>query len=163
MTDRPSWSDTWMTTARAIAARSRCDGRQVGAIIVSKDNAYSVVGYNGPPRGWDGLQASKTNQTASCSSWCPRRLSDEQTASYDNCISIHAEANALIKADYSRIEGGSLFVTSSICWDCGKLVANSRILRVHMIIDPERDKHRNPYRTIDFMTSSGLEVSWEYE
>lgn len=148
---RPNWDETWMRVADAIAERSKCDGRAVGACIVSPDNAYVVVGYNGPPAAL--LRAN----AASCTSWCPRRQTGELSISYTNCTSVHAEANALIKADRSRIEAATLYVTSACCWDCGKMVANSGIKRVVMRVS-EEDAHREPQRTIDFMTSCSLKV-----
>jgi deoxycytidylate deaminase len=92
-----------------------------------------------------------------CSSWCPRRRSGEQTIDYANCTSVHAEANALIKADRSRIQDATLYVTSACCWDCGKMVANSGISRVVMRLSPN-DEHRDPQRTINFMTACSLKV-----
>lgn len=155
---RPTWSDTWMAHARVISSRSLCDNRQIGAVIVSSDNSYSVVGYNGPPRGYVLPQDDRLASTASCSNWCSRRISDERSASYTTCISVHAEANALIRADYSRIKYGSIYVTSAICWDCGKMVANSGISNVYMHIDHQADAHRNPGMTIAMLRQCGLEV-----
>jgi dCMP deaminase len=140
-----------MLVAAQIAKRSKCDGRQIGAVIVSEDNAYSVVGYNGPPAGY------RVYPGTTCKTWCPRLQTGIKTAMYDNCISIHAEANALMRADHSRIQGGTLFVTSACCWDCGKLVANSGVKNVIMILGPE-DGHREPGRTIQFLRDSQLFV-----
>lgn len=140
-----------MDVASSISLRSRCDGRQIGAVIVSNDNAYTVVGYNGPPASMPVFPGS------SCKSFCPRAQKAEQTVGYDNCISIHAEANALMRADHSRIQGGTLYVMSACCWDCGKLVANSGIKNVVMCID-DRDGHRDPQRTIKFLRDSQVNV-----
>jgi dCMP deaminase len=148
---RPNWDQTWMRIADAIAERSKCEGRGIGAAIVSPDNAYVVVGYNGPPG------AFMAANVGTCSAWCPRRQTGEQTANYANCTSVHAEANALIKADRSRIEGATLYVTSACCWDCGKMVSNSGIARVVMRLS-EDDSHRLPQKTINFMTNCGLKV-----
>lgn len=149
---RPTWDQTWMAVADSIAARSKCDGRSIGAVIVSGDNAYCVVGYNGPPAGLFVARGS------SCTGWCPRMSGGERRGDYTNCTSVHAEANALIKADRSRIERATLYVTSACCWDCGKLVANSGIKRVIMRLDEVADAHREPHRTIKFMSQCGLDV-----
>lgn len=155
---RPSWDTVWMSVAYNIGKRSRCDSRGIGAVIVSPDNAYSVLGYNGPPAGL------RLEDGSTCSSWCPRRLEDDQTRSYDNCVTVHAETNAIAKADRTRIEGGTLYVTSAICWDCGKVVANSGIARVVCRVDWKRDAHRDPERTIDFLRQCGIKVEvWEDE
>lgn len=149
--NRPSWNEVWMQVAAVIGERSRCDGRQIGAVIVSEDNAYSVVGYNGPPADYP------IGHWSTCKSWCPRAQTGEKGVSYDNCISIHAEANALMKADHSMIQRGTLFVTSAACWNCGKLIANSGIKRVVMHVSQE-DKHRDPERTIKFLRDSQIHV-----
>ena len=156
-----SWLDTWMGMAERMALRSRCERRQIGAVIVSDDNAYSVVGYNGPPRGLVLLQDDRLVSAVGCSNWCARgRESSSVVArpNYDNCVTIHAEANALIRSVYSRIQGGTLYVTSAPCWDCGKLIANSGVARVYTHMNTITDAHRNPMETIRFMRNCGLEV-----
>lgn len=46
---------------------------------------------------------------------------------YENCISNHAEVNALLHADRSKVEGGTLYVTDEPCIGCCKVIANSGI------------------------------------
>lgn len=140
-----------MKVSGTIGERSKCDMRQIGAIIVSRDNAYSVVGYNGPPA------AFRTTPGTTCTSWCPRARDRAQTLDYDNCVSIHAEANALMRADHSMIRGGTLYVISACCWNCGKLIANSGIKKVVMRVT-DADSHRNPERTIRFLRDSQIDV-----
>lgn len=150
---RPDWDIVWGSVAHTISRRSRCDGRQIGAAIVSADNSYVVVGYNGPPGGW------QVEDGSTCQDWCPRmRDGAERSLSYGNCVSVHAETNAIAKADRTRIDGGTLYVTSAICWDCGKVVANSGVARVVMKIDMKADAHREPMRTVQFLRDCGLEV-----
>ena len=149
---RPDWDTVWMSIAYNIGRRSRCDGRQIGAAIVSTDNSYVVVGYNGPPGGFP------VEDGTTCQSWCPRRQNDDLTPGYDNCVSVHAETNAIAKADRTRVEGGTLYVTSAICWDCGKVVANSGVARVVMQVDWTADAHRWPSRTIEFLRECGMIV-----
>ena len=154
--ERPDWDTTWQSVAYRISRRSRCDGRQIGAAIVSEDNAYIVVGYNGPPASFD-VPADTT-----CQDWCPRMLTGDRSPSYGNCVSVHAETNAIAKADRSKIEGGTLYVTSAICWDCGKVVANSGIARVVCKVDMKADAHRDPMKTINFLRDCGIQVGvWE--
>ena len=147
--------------AEQIARRSLCERRQIGAIIVSTDNAYSVVGYNGPPRGLVIRQDDRLASTVGCSNWCARSRQSSSVvprADYDDCVTIHAEANAIIKADHSRIQGGTLYVTSAPCWDCGKLIANCGVQVVFTHMDTVADAHRKPMETIRFMRNCGLEV-----
>jgi dCMP deaminase len=55
---------------------------------------------------------------------------------YDNCIANHAEVNALLYADRSKVEGGTLYITAEPCTGCRKVIANSGVLRV---VWPEGD------------------------
>lgn len=117
---RPSWDETWLAVADAIAKRSACSRRQVGAVIVTHDNRPVSTGYNGPPAGYA--------VTGSCSNFCPR--ADHKLPTYDNCVAVHAEANALLFAARSQYQGGTIYVTHICCYDCAKLIANSGLARV---------------------------------
>ena len=51
-----------------------------------------------------------------------------------HCVAtIHAEANAIIQAARNgvRIEGASVYVTASPCWQCFKMIANAGILEIY--------------------------------
>lgn len=50
--------------------------------------------------------------------------------SYDDCPSLHAEANALSVCDRSQRSYGTIYVTSIPCMTCAKLIANSGLARV---------------------------------
>lgn len=152
---RASWDETWMAVADTIARRSPCARRQIGAVIVSSHNRIVSTGYNGAPAGFQPAQLSPD-----CTGWCsrPSAVSTTVGVSYGlSCPSIHAEANALLFADRRDFEGGTIYVTSACCQDCGKLVANSGLARVVMRLE-ERDMHRDPGATIDFIRKCGLEV-----
>lgn len=142
-----------MQVADTIALRSRCDSRQVGAVVVTAQNRLVSSGYNGPPTGYP----APDDQT--CSSFCLRRQSGSQPLSYGfSCPSVHAEANALVFADRSTYAGGTIYVTASCCADCAKLVANSGVARAVIRID-ERDFHRNPDDMVDFLEDCGIQVT----
>lgn len=121
---RPSWDSYFLAIAAVVATRADCTRRQVGAVIV-KAHRIVATGYNGAPAGMPGCLSGA----------CPRgRLSyDElahQGASYDNCLSIHAEANALLYASRDACEGATLYVTCSPCADCYKLLKGAGIVRM---------------------------------
>jgi dCMP deaminase len=142
-----------MNVADVIARRSPCSRRQVGAVIVDETNRIVATGYNGFPRGteYDGYDPK-------CLDDCPRAMPGAITGvSYDNCITVHAEANALMFCDRREREGGTIYVTSAICFTCAKQVANSGVARVVMRVSLA-DKHRKPKQSIDFLEASGLEV-----
>lgn len=125
-------------------------------MIVTESNRPVAAGYNGPPSGW------KLPDGSTCQDWCPRAAEGLQTRSYDNCVTVHAEVNALMWSDRRDYAGGTLYVTSAICWDCGKAVANSGLSRVVCKVDMARDLHRDPMRTINFLRDCGLDVEvWQ--
>lgn len=159
MTDsRPTWDETWIAVARDIALRSPCDRDKVGAVIVDRSNRIVDTGYNGPPRGMP-------REEAGCADWCPRAKTGYMNGEpfpplspcYDDCLAIHAEPNALLFSDRTRREGGTIYVTSAVCFSCAKLVANSGLDAV--VIDGTRPAvHRAPHRSIEFMEKCGLTV-----
>uniref|UniRef100_A0AAU6R6L7 Deoxycytidylate deaminase n=1 Tax=Micrococcus phage Kurnik TaxID=3092208 RepID=A0AAU6R6L7_9CAUD len=150
---RPTWEKTWLHVADVMAQRSRCDGAQVGAVIVDKNNRPVSTGYNGPPAGYP-VPDGKT-----CESWCTRRMFSSREKSYGlACPTVHAEANALMFADRRTYEGGTIYVTASCCADCAKLIANSGIARVVMAVRPQ-DAHRDPESVVKFLEDCGLRVT----
>lgn len=151
---RPNWDETWMAVAESMAARSRCVNRQVGAVIVTDENRPMAVGYNGPPANWSGATSG-----TDCSEFCPRggAIAGERTTSYSNCVSVHAEANALLFADRRDYAGGTMYVTNPCCWDCAKLVANSGVDTLVVKLS-ERDAHYDNDTSLNFIRSCGIIV-----
>lgn len=120
---RPDWDTYFLGICHAVAERADCTRRKVGAVIV-KDHRIVSTGYNGAPAGHYGCLEGA----------CPRgsRTYEEQSAggSYDDCIGIHAEANAVIYGDYGRMQHGTMYVTDEPCRGCLKLIMGAGILRV---------------------------------
>ena len=101
----------YIQMARIWAANSYCKRKQVGALIV-KDRMIISDGYNGTPSGFE------------------NECEDEQ----DNTKSyvLHAEANAITKVAKSSnsSDGSTLYITTSPCMECAKLIIQSGIIRV---------------------------------
>ena len=153
---RPSVDEVWMEVAIAISRRSRCSKAQVGAVVVSAEGRVESTGYNGPPAGL--LVLEEQFSGAGCARFCERARTGDQSKSYGiSCPSVHAEANALLYTDRSRIEGGTIYASRSCCADCAKLIANSGIKRVVMRVLPE-DAHRDPNEIAQFLQACGLVV-----
>jgi dCMP deaminase len=150
---RSSWDETWMRVADAMAARSACTNRRVGSVIVDPYNRPVSVGYNGAPAGYQ--------VHGSCASFCPRSVENnsERGPGYENCTSVHAEANALLFADRRDYRGGTIYVTNPCCWDCAKLVANSGVSRVVFRIS-EEDSHADIDTPTKFLETCGLRVDF---
>jgi dCMP deaminase len=139
-----------MQVADAISQRSRCSRAQIGAVVVSKEQRISSTGYNGA--------ASLFPTEEECMSWCPRAQGlTTLDNTYDSCPSIHAEANALLYVDRSRVEGGTIYITDAACYQCAKLISNSGITRVVMRIGT-RAAHRLPDATVEYFKKCNIDV-----
>lgn len=149
--NRPTWDDTWLQMADTIAQRSLCVRAKVGAVITDPTNQYVVTGYNGPPAGYQ-------HGTQPCSIWCKRTTNPTPAPDYSDCYTIHAEANALLKSDYTARKGGTIYVNSHICWGCAKLIANSGLNRV-VVRASRTDLHRDPMASYAFLMDCGLFVN----
>lgn len=101
----------YLKMSRIWAQNSYCRRRQVGALLV-KDKMIISDGYNGTPSGF------KNN------------CEDENNHTYPYVL--HAEANAITKVAKSNnsSEGATLYVTSSPCMECAKLIIQAGIKRV---------------------------------
>jgi dCMP deaminase len=109
---RPGWDEYYMAIARAVAARSNCVRRKVGALIVV-EKAIIGTGYNGAPIGVRNCDEGG----------CPRCASEAPPGQgYDACICVHAEQNAIVLAARhgSSTNGGALYTTLRPCFGCAK-------------------------------------------
>ncbi len=101
----------YMRMAMIWAENSYCQRRKVGALIV-KDKMIISDGYNGTPAGFENVCEDE----------------DGLTKAYV----LHAEANAITKIARSNnnSEGATLYVTTSPCIECSKLIIQAGIKRV---------------------------------
>ena len=101
----------YLRMAAIWAENSYCTRRKVGALIV-KDKMIISDGYNGTPAGFENV--------------C--ELEDGTTKPYV----LHAEANAITKIARSgnSSECATIYVTTSPCIECAKLIIQSGIKRV---------------------------------
>lgn len=147
---RPSWDDTWMEVARVVGRRSRCVRRQVGAVAVDRRGRVIGTGVNGPPAGY--------KVYGPCDRWCERATVSDPGSSYESCFTVHAEMNLISFTSRDQLEGGTIYVSSVVCFDCAKVVANSGASRVVCEVDWTLDLHRHPARVIRFMRDCGMIV-----
>lgn len=111
---RASWDEYFMNIARVVASRSTCDRKFVGAVIV-RDKTILSTGYNGSIRGM------------------PHCTEVGHMMEEGHCVAtIHAESNAILQAAKNgvSIDGASIYVTASPCWNCFKQVTNAGIRRI---------------------------------
>jgi dCMP deaminase len=115
------------------AENSYCQRRKVGALLV-KDKMIISDGYNGTPAGFENHCEDESGLTKP--------------------YVLHAEANAITKVAKSNnsSQGATLYVTTSPCIECSKLIIQSGITRVVF---------SQPYRVtdgLDLLKRSGVEV-----
>ena len=134
MNDKQNRRDhLYMKMARTWAENSYCVRRKVGALLV-KNQMIISDGYNGTPSGFE------------------NKCEDEDGASYP--FVLHAEANAITKVARSKnsSDGATLYVTTSPCLECSKLIIQSGIRRV---------VYGEEYRImtgVDLLRRAGIEV-----
>ena len=123
----------YMRMAMIWAENSYCQRRKVGALIV-KDKMIISDGYNGTPAGFENICEDDNGLTKP--------------------YVLHAEANAITKIARSsnNSEGATLYVTTSPCIECSKLIIQAGIKRV---------VYGEKYRLtdgIDLLERAGIEV-----
>lgn len=101
----------YLRMAQIWSENSYCRRRKVGALLV-KGKMIISDGYNGTPAGFDNVCESEDNVT------------------YPYVL--HAEANAITKVARSNnsSEGSTLYVSTSPCMECSKLIIQAGIRRV---------------------------------
>ncbi len=101
----------YLEMANIWAQNSYCKRRKVGALIV-KEKMIISDGYNGTPSGFENVCEDENNTTKP--------------------YVLHAEANAITKVAKSNnsSENATLYVTSSPCIECAKLIIQAGIRRV---------------------------------
>ena len=103
--------ERYLRMAKIWAENSYCKRRKVGALIV-KDKMIISDGFNGTPAGFEN----------DC----------EEDKDTTKPYVLHAEANAITKVakSHNSSEGSTLYVTTSPCMECSKLIIQAGIKRV---------------------------------
>lgn len=101
----------YIRMAQIWAENSYCNRRKVGALIV-KDKMIISDGYNGTPAGFENVCEDDNGLTKP--------------------YVLHAEANAITKIACSNnsSKGATMYVTTSPCIECAKLIIQAGIKRV---------------------------------
>ena len=125
----------YMKMAYIWSENSYCQRRRVGALLV-KDQMIISDGYNGTPSGFENI------------------CEDENGHTYPYVL--HAEANAISKVAKSNNSSldSTLYVTSSPCIECAKLIIQAGIKRV---------VYAEKYRLedgLDLLKRAGIEVEF---
>ena len=101
----------YIRMAQIWAENSYCNRRKVGALIV-KNKMIISDGYNGTPAGFENVCEDENGLTKP--------------------YVLHAEANAITKIACSNnsSKGATMYVTTSPCIECAKLIIQAGIKRV---------------------------------
>jgi dCMP deaminase len=123
----------YLKMAAIWSLNSYCKRRKVGALLV-KDKMIISDGYNGTPSGFENNCEDEHNQTKP--------------------YVLHAEANAITKVAKSgnSSDGATMYVTSSPCMECAKLIIQAGIKRVVYT-----ENYRNE-DGINLLKRAGIEV-----
>lgn len=101
----------YLRMASIWSENSYCERRKVGALLV-KDKMIISDGYNGTPSGFENVCETEEGVTKP--------------------YVLHAEANAITKVarSHNSSEGSTLYVSTSPCMECSKLIIQAGIKRV---------------------------------
>lgn len=162
----PNWDTYFLTICNAIASKSPCLSRQIGAIIV-RENSIISTGYNGPARGLPHCEPTRmvtvgnkiiaetelvpgklipiTSPTFTSDVLvCPRKaMGFKSGEGLEHCPATHAEANCIANAARLgvSVRGASLYMnTQCPCKDCMSLIVNAGLSNV--IVTDLRPYHR---------------------
>lgn len=128
---RPDWDEYFINIATAVSTRATCLRRKYGAVI-TKGNIIVSTGYNGAPSGMkDCLDVGKCSR---------KELQIPHGERYELCHSVHAEANAIIRASADELQGATIYIAGSAaersecdaepCMMCKRMILNAGIAKV---------------------------------
>lgn len=147
------WITRGLNLAKEVSTWSTCLSRQVGAVIMNKDNVVISTGYNGAPRG--------TKNSLELG-FCTKRVEGEKLLGRPIksgemnhlCIASHAEANAISQCGVLA-EDCTMYVTASPCYECSKTIANAMNVKIKTII--YRDGYPDK-RGMEVLRNRGIKV-----
>jgi dCMP deaminase len=132
---RLSWDDYFLKMAETACLRSTCLRAQFGAVLV-KNHTVIGTGYNGAASG-----------VKSCleKGDCVRdKLNIASGEHYEICHSVHAEANAIIRASFDQMNDSTLYIfgiqnekprSGMPCFMCWRMIFNAGIGKVVYLDD----------------------------
>lgn len=124
--NRPSWHEYFLMLAKLVSARSTCNSRKIGAIIV-RNNRILATGYNGAVHG-------APHCTDRGPDFCLRRsIGAHDGDKYNYCLSSHAEVNAIDQAARFGIslDNAVLYCTLEPCNWCFKQLIQAGIREIY--------------------------------
>jgi dCMP deaminase len=125
----------YLRMAKIWSENSYCKRRKVGALIVNNQMIISD-GYNGTPSGFENVCEDENNVTKP--------------------YVLHAEANAITKvaASNNNSRGSTIYITSSPCIECAKLIIQAGIERVVYC------ENYHTVEGVELLNRAGIEVDF---
>lgn len=153
-----NWDDYFHAICRAVAIKSPCLSRHIGAILV-RDRSIVSTGYNGPPRGVPHcgherlMHDKELAALLVLNTFLPRRIKDDcprKILGYESgthmelCPAQHAEENAVSNAARNGVSvlGTTLYMNSVIpCQKCFGTLINAGIVEIVVDEPTVYDQH----------------------
>ncbi|QJG67280.1 dCMP deaminase family protein [Mycoplasma phocoenae] len=129
-----------MSLAKLSAQRSKDPNTKVGACIVNQNYVVSL-GYNGMPKSINCTNANNDLDNDLIFSWEKPAVKEEILNSKYTYV-VHAEANAIINANLTNSKIGEnaiMYITHMPCFNCAKLIVQSKISRIVYAEDYKND------------------------
>jgi len=145
---RLSWDDYFLKMAETASLRSTCLRAQYGAVLV-KNHTLISTGYNGAAAG-----VRSCLELGEC---VRERLKIPSGKNYEICHSVHAEANAIIRASFDLMIDATLYIfgaqqakprSGMPCFMCWRMIFNAGIGKV-VFLDDEGQKQTVNVNVVD--------------
>lgn len=120
---RKSWDEHFLNIASEVASMGTCTRRQVGCVLVARNNKIISTGFNGVPPTWEHCRDNPNSD-------CPAKNAPSGTM-LDGCHANHAEQNALLQCGSDdKLNVHTAYVTASPCVTCVKELLHTACCRV---------------------------------
>lgn len=154
-----SWDNYFHQVCQAVASKSPCLSRKIGAILV-RDHSIVSTGFNGPSRGIPHcgherlmkdevlvnlIKSPQIYQPERIRKECPRKLLGYESGTHmELCLAQHAEENAISNAARLGVSvlGSTLYMNCVIpCKNCFGTLINAGIVEIVVDKTDVYDKH----------------------
>ena len=144
---RPSWDEYFLGLLEPLSRRSTCDRGRLASVIVSTHNTILATGYAGAPPGLPHCdEAGHMMNTV---------VHEDGTESKHCVRTIHSEENAILQCakDGIKIEGATIYIKMSPCYNCAM-----RIIRVGIKRVVADKKYHAGAASIEILEKAGVKV-----
>jgi dCMP deaminase len=135
------WDNAFMGMAREASTLSKDPSTQVGAVIVDSDHRFVSIGFNGFSKGMVDAPA----------------YYEDREIKLDRIV--HAEINAILFAERSRLEGSTLYTFPFLpCHRCATFVIQSGIKRVVTYQDDTERWQESFNKSLSYFNEAKIQV-----